>query len=82
MKTAPKKFEPLYSTGSFTREVERLVRVDDLLYCEAILYLCDKDDIEPEDIAKLVKGSLKEKLEIEAISRNVIPKTEAVASLF
>jgi hypothetical protein len=49
-------------------------------YAEAICHLCEQRMIDPEDMAKLVKGPLKVKLEAEAMNRNIIKRT--TASLF
>jgi len=70
---------------SMTREelvlqTEMLVHKDNMTYAEAICHLCEQRMIDPEDMAKLVKGPLKVKLEAEAMSRNIIKRT--TASLF
>tara|TARA_B110000967_G_C18404204_1_gene325997 strand:+ start:353 stop:508 length:156 start_codon:yes stop_codon:yes gene_type:complete len=44
-------------------------------YAEAICHLCEEKQIDPEDMAKLVKGALKSKLEAEAMDRNIIKRT-------
>lgn len=48
------------------------VKNEGLTYFEAILEVCEENQIDPEDIAKLITGPLKEKLKIEAINRNII----------
>jgi hypothetical protein len=70
---------------SMTREelvlqTEMLVHKDDMTYAEAICHLCEQRMIDPEDMAKLIKGPLKVKLEAEAMNRNIIKRT--TASLF
>lgn len=67
---------------SITREqlrlqVERLVHGDGLTYTEALIEICENKEIDPEDIAKIVKGPLKNKLEVEAIGRNIIKSDTA-----
>jgi|TARA_B110000495_G_scaffold182293_1_gene177728 hypothetical protein len=64
-------------TPSITKEqlriqVERLVHGDGLTYVEAVIEICENKEIDPEDMAKIVKGPLKNKLEAEAIDRNII----------
>jgi hypothetical protein len=49
-------------------------------YLEAIVDYCDSVGIEPDEVSKLVVGSLKEKLEAEAQNNNLLPKSSA--SLF
>jgi hypothetical protein len=75
------KSEPLFTVASFTRTVERLVRRDELRYAEAIMHICETHEIEPEDIARLVKGPLKAKIELEAMRRNIIPSTLSTGTL-
>ena len=53
-------------------EILTYVRNEELTYTEAILAVCDDHEIDPEDMAKLVTGQLKEKLRIEAINCNSV----------
>lgn len=53
--------------------VEFLVRKDNMSYAEAIVEICEQRELEPEDVAKLIKkGPLKNKLEVEATRRNIV----------
>ena len=62
-------------------KVEFLVRKDDMSYTEAIIEICEQKELEPEDVAKLIKkGPLKNKLEVEATRRNIVKSS--TASLF
>lgn len=63
----------------FALEIERRVRHKSMDYLEAIIDYCDDRSIDPDEISKLVVGSLKEKLEAEAQRNNLLPKS---ASLF
>jgi len=56
-------------------EVDKLVYGDGMTYTESIIEICERMEIDPEDIAKLVKGPLKSKLEVEAMDRNIIKRT-------
>lgn len=56
-------------------QTEVLVHKDKMSYAEAICHLCEEKQIDPEDMAKLVKGVLKSKLEAEAMDRNIIKRT-------
>jgi len=58
-------------------QVERLVHGDGLTYTEALIEICENKEIDPEDIAKIVKGPLKNKLEVEAVDRNIIKSDTA-----
>lgn len=56
----------------FISEVETLVRRDEMGYVEAIIYICEQNEYDPEDIATLISGPLKEKLKLEAVNNNVL----------
>jgi len=64
----------------FAFEIERRVKRKQMGYLEAIVDYCDSAGIEPDEVSKLVVGSLKEKLEAEAQNNNLLPKSSA--SLF
>ena len=64
-----------FTQKSLAQKVCMLVHSDGLKYSEALLEICEEHDIDPHDIAKLVKGPLKAKLEAEAMRNNVIPNT-------
>jgi hypothetical protein len=64
----------------FALEIEGRVKKKRMGYLEAIVDYCDSVGIEPDEVSKLVVGSLKEKLEAEAQNNNLLPKSSA--SLF
>lgn len=66
---------PSISKESLRNRVEQLVHKDEMSYAEAICEICESMLIDPEDIARLVTGPLRVKLEAEAISKNIIPHT-------
>jgi hypothetical protein len=52
-------------------------------YMDAILHVCDKNDIEPEDVRKFISPVIKDKLEAEAMDLNFLPKKNSIdSSLF
>ena len=59
----------------FSKLVEAVVRQDRLSHMEAILHLCEKYGIEPEDCKKYVSNVIKDKLEAEAMNLHYIPKS-------
>ena len=64
-----------FTQRSLAQKVCMLVHSDGLKYSEALLEVCEEHEIDPHDIAKLVKGPLKAKLEAEAMRYNNIPNT-------
>lgn len=61
--------------GNLIAQTEKLVREEGMQYAEAIIHICDKNQIDPEDIAKLISGPLKDKLEVEARRNNILPRS-------
>ena len=54
----------------FTQEVEELVKTYKFNYIDAILYYCEKENIDVESISKLMTKPLKEKLKVDATRLN------------
>ena len=67
--------KPSITKEELRLQVEKLVAHDNMSYTESIIEICDRKEIDPEDMAKLVKGPLKLKLEAEAMDRNIIKRT-------
>ncbi len=66
--------------SKFTKLVEKTVHELKVPYMEAILYLCDKNNIEPEDVKKFISPIIKTKLEAEAMQLNFLPKQNTLDS--
>lgn len=66
--------------NKFTKLIENTVVDMKLSYMDAILHLCEKNDIDPEDVKKFVSPIIKGKLEAEAMSLNFLPKTNTIDS--
>lgn len=69
---------PIITKQELTIRTERLVRSDGLSYLEAIIQICADLDVDPEDIAKMVTGPLRDKLEAEAQRNNILPKPNSL----
>ena len=65
-KITPKKFAII---------VDELVRTKRLTHMEAIIYYCEQNLMEPEQVTKWIDRSLKEKLQADAEALNYLPKT-------
>ena len=68
--------------SKFTKLVEETVNELRLSYMDAILYLCEKNSLEPEDMKKFVSPIIKDKLEAEAMQLNFLPKQNTLDSAF
>ena len=64
--------------SKFTKLVEATVIELKIPYMEAILHLCEKNDIEPDDVKKFISPIIKDKLEAEARNLNFLPKQNAL----
>jgi len=62
--------------------IEEAVVKKKLSYMDAILDICEKNNIEPEDVRKFVSPIIKDKLEAEAMSLNLLPKTNSLDDSF
>lgn len=69
--------KPSITKEELRLQVEKLVAHDNMSYTEAIIEICERKEIDPEDMAKLVKGPLKLKLEAEAKNLNIIKSNTA-----
>lgn len=66
----------------FTKLIEKTVSDLRITYMDAILHLCDENDIDPEDVSKFISPIIKGKLEAEAMGLNFLPKTNSIDSAF
>ena len=64
----------ILTTEQLSSRVEILVSRDHMTYLESIIHICDATGIDAEDMAKIVTGSLREKLEAEAQRNNILPR--------
>jgi hypothetical protein len=56
----------------FSLEVERTAYTLRVTFLEAISYLCERDGLETEVVARLITGTLKSKLLVEAEALNLL----------
>jgi len=62
----------------FSKSVEDLVINKKLTYIDAILQMCEKNEIEPDTVKKLITKPIKEKLQIEGQVINILPKNNCL----
>lgn len=73
-KEIEKAIVPAITKDELIHQVERMVSVEHFDYMEAVLAVTREHELEPEDVAPLITGSLKDKLEIEARKLNNLPR--------
>ena len=75
------KIEDQFLTKSkFTKLIESTVGELKIPYMDAIIKVCELNDIEIEDIKKFISPEIKDKLEAEAMDLNFLPKKNAIDS--
>jgi hypothetical protein len=77
------KIEEQFLTKSkFTKLIESTVADLKIPYMDAVLKVCETNDIEVEDIKKFISPVIKDKLEAEAMDLNFLPKKNSIDSSF
>lgn len=61
--------------GKFSKLVEEVVFTKNLSYIDAIIHLCEENQIDIEDSKKYVSTVIKSKIEAEAKRLNYLPRT-------
>lgn len=64
----------IMTKNKFAKQIEEIVRLKNLSYIDAILYFCESNNLDEEDVKKFVSGPIKSKVEAEAMKLNFLPK--------
>ena len=67
--------------AKFSKLIEGTVVEFKMSHMDAILHLCEKHNIEPEDCKKYVSNVIREKLEVEAMNLNYFAKVAELPDL-
>jgi len=62
------------TANEFSLHIEQMVRDSKMTYMDAVLEYCKENYLEPEDVAKLINKSLKDKIEMNFRELNYLPK--------
>jgi cell division ATPase FtsA len=60
--------------AKLTKLIQTTVLEKRLTYIDAIVDICEENKIEIEDISKFLSAVVKEKIEVEAMNLNYLPK--------
>lgn len=72
-----------FCPSKFAQEIEALVHTNpDMNYIDAIVYFCDKNNIDLESVPKLISKPLKEKIKCDAMELNFLKKTSRAKLVF
>lgn len=65
------------SSEKFLKEIDRIVSTYNIDYMDAVLHFCEKNNIEVETAASIIRSNLKikSKLQLEAENLNYLPKS-------
>ena len=63
------------NANDFSLYIEQMVKDKRINYMDAVLEYCKENFLEPDDVAKLINKSLKEKIAIDMQELNFLPKT-------
>ena len=66
--------EKFLNMSKFTEIVEETVIEKQLSYMDAVLYICEMNSIDLEDVKKFISPIIKGKIEAEAMALNFLPK--------
>jgi hypothetical protein len=68
----------ILNKSKFTKMIEKTVQSKKLSYLDAVVYLCEENNIEIDDIRKYISPVVKDKIEVEAQKLNFIPKSNTL----
>lgn len=72
-----------FCPSRFAQEIESLVHTNhDMNYIDAIVYFCEKNNIDLESVPKLISKPLKEKIKCDAMELNFLKKTSRARLIF
>ena len=68
-------------SDTFMEDIEKMVKDHDLSYLDSIIEWCERRSIDPEHIASFISSNmvLKAKLQLEAESLNILPKSRRMS---
>lgn len=69
----------ILNKATFATLIESMVHEQNMTYMEAVLHFCESRQIDPLDVGKLISPAIKSKIEAEAQSKNLLPKTNSLS---
>ncbi len=65
----------------FAMTIERIAAAEKLSHVDAVLHYCADNFIEPTEIAKMIDGSLKDKIRMNFVEMEMLKKTAVIADI-
>ncbi len=60
--------------SKFTKLIEETVKDHKSSYMDAVIHICEKVDVDLEDVRRFISPVIKEKIEAEAMRLNFLPR--------
>ncbi len=64
----------LSTSKTFTIIIENIVKEKNLTHMDAVLWYCEEEGLEPDNLGTLISKGLKEKIEANARELNFLPR--------
>lgn len=74
----PEQKKQFLTKSEFARLIEKTVRSHQSSYMDAIIHLCDKYEVELEEVKKFISPIIKTKVEAEAMKLNFLPRQNSL----
>jgi hypothetical protein len=75
--------DKFFCPSRFAQEIEKVVQTNpDMNYIDAIVFFCERNNIDVESVPKLLPKPLKEKIKYEAMELNFLKKTSRAKLVF
>jgi hypothetical protein len=72
-----------FCPSKFAQEIENIVQVNkEMNYIDAIIYFCERNNIDLESVPKLISKPLKEKIKYDAMELNFLKRTSRAKLIF
>lgn len=62
----------------FTKLIEEVVQKRSLSYMDAVINVCEDNDVELEDVRKFITPIIKDKIQAEAMRLNFLPRANTL----
>lgn len=76
MQTDPER--KFLTKSEFGKLIEQTVKDHKSSYMDAVIHLCEENDVELEDIRKFISPIIKSKIEAEAMKLNFLPRQNSL----
>ena len=64
--------------SEFAKQIETTVQSHKSSYMDAVIHLCEKHEVELEEVKKIISPIIKNKIEAEAMRLNFLPRQNSL----